>query len=136
MNKVQLIGNVGKDPDTRSLQSGGKVVTFSIATSETWKDKKSGERKERTEWHRVVVFSPGLAGIAEKYIRKGSKVYVEGQLETRKYQDAQKQERYTTEIVLKSYGGAIELLDRKPSETPEAAVEQEGYDDETGEIPT
>ena len=135
MNKVQLIGHVGKDPEARSLQNGGKVVSFSVATAETWKDKKTGERKERTEWHRIVVFSPGLAGIAEKYIRKGSKVYVEGQLETRKYQDAQKQDRYSTEIVLKSYGAAIELLDRKPSETPEAAVEQEGYDEDTGEIP-
>ncbi len=135
MNKVQLIGHVGKDPETRTMQNGGKVVSFSVATSETWKDKKTGERKERTEWHRITVFAPGLAGIAEKYIRKGSKVYVEGQLETRKYQDAQKQDRYTTEVVLKSYGGAIELLDRKPSETPEAAVEQEGYDEETGEIP-
>lgn len=135
MNKVQLIGHVGKDPEARTMQNGGKVVSFSVATSETWKDKKTGERKERTEWHRIVVFAPGLAGIAEKYIRKGSKVYVEGQLETRKYQDAQKQDRYMTEVVLKSYGGAIELLDRKPSETPEAAVDQEGYDEETGEIP-
>ena len=104
MNKVQLIGHVGKDPEARSLQNGGKVVSFSLATSETWKDKKTGDRKERTEWHRIVVFAPGLAGIAEKYIRKGSKVYVEGQLETRKYQDAQKQDRYTTEVVLKSHG--------------------------------
>jgi single-strand DNA-binding protein len=130
MNKAQLIGHVGKDPEIRSLQDGGKVCSFSVATSEAWKDKKSGERKERTEWHRVTVFSPGLVGIAEKYIRKGSKVYVEGQLATRKWTDAKGHENHTTEIVLKGFGGTIELLDRKPAETaPATAGGADAFDD-------
>ena len=125
MNKVQIIGNVGKDPETRALQGGGKVCNLTVATSESWKDKASGERKERTEWHRVVIFNPHLAEIAEKFVRKGSKIYIEGQLETRKWQDSEKRDQYTTEIVLKQFGGEIELLDRKPAETPSSQLE--GY---------
>lgn len=111
VNKVILIGNLGKDPETRTFPNGGKVVSLNIATSETWKDKASGERKERTEWHSVAVFNDGLAKIAEQYLRKGSKVYIEGQLETRKWQDQSGNDRYTTEVVLRPYSGALTLLD-------------------------
>lgn len=111
VNKVILIGNLGKDPETRTFPNGGKVVSLNIATSETWKDKASGERKERTEWHSVAVFNDGLAKIAEQYLRKGSKVYIEGQLETRKWQDQAGNDRYTTEVVLRPYSGALTLLD-------------------------
>jgi len=127
MNKAQIIGHVGKDPEIRTLQNGGKVASFSVATSEVWKDK-SGQRKERTEWHRVVVFSPGLADLAEKYVRKGSKLYVEGQLATRKWTDSQGKEHQTTEIVLKAYSGEIELLDRKPQD--EAVSQRTATDDD------
>lgn len=115
VNKVILIGNLGRDPETRSMTSGDKVVTLRLATSETWKDKASGERKERTEWHQVVIFNPNLAEVAEKYLRKGSKAYVEGQLQTRKWQDQQGQDRYSTEVVLQRFGGALVLLDRQDS---------------------
>jgi len=110
VNKVILLGHLGADPETRIFQNGGKVVNLRIATSETWKDKSSGERKERTEWHQVAIFNEGLATIAEKYLRKGSKVYVEGQLETRKWQDQSGADRYTTEVVLRPYGGSLVLL--------------------------
>ncbi|MBX9815954.1 MAG: single-stranded DNA-binding protein, partial [Sphingomonas sp.] len=100
VNKVILVGNLGRDPETKSFQNGGKVVNLRIATSETWKDRNSGERKERTEWHSVAIFNEALAGVAERYLRKGSKVYIEGQLETRKWQDANGQDRYSTEVVL------------------------------------
>ncbi|MBI1213598.1 MAG: single-stranded DNA-binding protein [Alphaproteobacteria bacterium] len=113
LNKVQLIGNLGQDPDVRRMTSGGPVVNLSIATSESWRDKVSGERKEKGEWHRVVIFNKGLAEIAEKYLRKGSKVYIEGALQTRKWQDKDRVERYTTEIVLKAYNGSIVLLDSR-----------------------
>ena len=99
VNKVILIGNLGKDPEARSMQNGGKVVNFSIATSESWKDKNSGERQERTQWHNIVIFNEQLAGVAERYLKKGSKVYVEGQLETRKWTDKDGNDRYTTEVV-------------------------------------
>ena len=133
MNKAQLIGHVGKDPEIRTLQGGGKVASFSVATSEAWKDKKTGERQERTEWHRVAIFNRGLVGIAEKYLRKGSKVYVEGQLATRKWQDAKKQDHSATEIVIKGFGGAIELLDRKPpQEAAPAPIEAAEYGDGYG----
>ena len=122
MNKVQLIGNVGKDPETRAMQNGGKVCSLTLATSESWKDKASGERKERTEWHRVVIYNTHLIDVAQKYLRKGSKVYVEGQLETKKWQDRDGTDRYTTEVVLKQFGGEIELLDRKPAEAEPAEV--------------
>lgn len=114
VNKVILIGNLGRDPEVRSFANGGKVCNLNIATSETWKDKASGERKERTEWHSVAIFNEALAGIAEKYLRKGSKVYIEGQLETRKWQDQSGVDRYTTEVVLRPYNGTLTLLD-KPS---------------------
>src|SRR3954453_23149880 len=105
VNKVILIGNLGKDPEVRSTQDGSKIVNFSLATSETWNDRASGERKERTEWHRVAIFNERLAEVAEKYLRKGSKVYVEGSLQTRKWTDQQGQERYTTEVVLGKFRG-------------------------------
>ena len=101
VNKVILVGNLGKDPESRSFQNGGKVVSFSVATSENWKDRTSGERKEKTEWHNVSIFSEGLARVAEQYLKKGSKVYLEGQLQTRKWQDQSGQEKYTTEVVLR-----------------------------------
>jgi single-strand DNA-binding protein len=112
VNKVMLIGNIGNDPEVKSMQSGDKVCNFSVATSESWKDKATGERKERTEWHRVVVFNQGLINVCENYLKKGTKVYVEGQVETRNYEkDGQK--IYTTEIVLRPYRGEITMLDSK-----------------------
>jgi single-strand DNA-binding protein len=114
VNKVILVGALGDDPASRSFQNGGKVVNLRIATSETWKDKGSGERKEKTEWHSVAIFSEPLGRIAEQYLRKGSKVYVEGQLQTRKWQDQSGNDRYSTEIVLQGYNGTLTLLD-KPS---------------------
>ena len=114
VNKVILVGNLGKDPEIRSMQSGDKVCNFSVATSESWKDKASGERKERTEWHRVVVFNQGLINVCENYLKKGTKVYIEGQVETRNYEkDGQK--IYTTEIVLRPFRGEITMLDSKGS---------------------
>jgi single-strand DNA-binding protein len=111
VNKVILVGNLGRDPEVRSFQSGGKVCNLRIATSETWRDKQSGERKERTEWHSVAIFNENLVRVAEQYLRKGSKVYIEGQLETRKWQDQSGQDRYTTEVVLRPYRGELTLLD-------------------------
>jgi single-strand DNA-binding protein len=125
VNKSTLIGHLGKDPEIRSFQDGGRVAHFSVATSESWKDKESGERKERTEWHRVSIMSEGLVGVAEKYLKKGSKVYVEGKLETRKWTDRDGIERYTTEIVLRPYSGELILLDRKDDEAAP------GIDDES-----
>ncbi|GKY89790.1 single-stranded DNA-binding protein [Sinisalibacter aestuarii] len=111
VNKVILIGNLGRDPEVRTFQNGGKVVNLRIATSENWKDRNTGERRERTEWHSVAIFSEPLGRIAEQYLRKGSKVYIEGQLETRKWQDQSGQDRYTTEVVLRPYRGELTLLD-------------------------
>ena len=111
VNKVIIVGNLGRDPEVRSFQNGGKVCNLRIATSESWRDRNTGERKERTEWHSVAIHAEGLVGIAEKYLRKGSKVYIEGQLETRKWQDQSGQDRYTTEIVLRPYNGTLTLLD-------------------------
>lgn len=111
VNKVILVGNLGRDPEVRSFQNGGRVANLRIATSETWKDKQTGERKERTEWHTVAIMADGLVGIAEKYLRKGSKVYIEGQLETRKWQDQSGADRYSTEVVLRPYNGTLVLLD-------------------------
>ena len=111
LNRVTLIGNVGKDPEVRSAQNGDKIVSFSVATTESWNDRGSGERREKTEWHRIVIFGNGLAGVAEKYLRKGSKVMVEGALQTRKWTDQQGVERYSTEIVLKPYNSNMILLD-------------------------
>lgn len=110
LNKVQVLGNLGQDPEIRSFPNGGRVANLSIATSETWKDKNTGEKKERTEWHRVAVFVDGLVGVIEQYVKKGSKVYIEGQLETRKWQDQSGADRYSTEIVLRPYSGQLILL--------------------------
>ncbi|MEM7546664.1 MAG: single-stranded DNA-binding protein [Pseudomonadota bacterium] len=111
VNKVILIGNLGRDPEVRSFQNGGKVCNLRIATSETWRDKASGERRERTEWHSVAIFSEPLVRVAEQYLKKGSKIYVEGQLETRKWQDQSGQDRYSTEVVLRPYTSTLTMLD-------------------------
>jgi single-strand DNA-binding protein len=111
VNKVILIGNLGADPEVRSFQNGGKVCNLRIATSETWKDKNTGERREKTEWTSVAIFQEGLVRVAEQYLRKGSKVYIEGKLQTRKWQDQSGQDRYTTEVVLQGLGGNLTMLD-------------------------
>ena len=113
INKVILIGNLGRDPEVRTFQNGGKVCGLSVATSETWKDKQTGERKERTEWHSVAIMSEPLVRIAEQYLRKGSKVYLEGQLETRKWQDQSGVDKYSTEVVLRPYTSTLTMLDGK-----------------------
>ena len=119
LNRVQLIGNLGRDPEARTMQNGGQVVTLSIATSESWKDDRSGERRERTEWHRVVIFNEGLGKIAERYLRKGAKVYLEGKLTTRKWQDQSGADRYSTEIHLTPFNGVLTFLDsRRDGERP------------------
>jgi single-strand DNA-binding protein len=115
VNKVILVGNLGRDPEIRSTQDGTKIANLSVATSESWKDRNSGERREKSEWHRVVIFGP-LAEIAEKYLRKGSKVYLEGQLQTRKWQDQSGADKYSTEVVLQQYRGELVMLDSKPQE--------------------
>ncbi len=113
VNKVILIGNLGRDPETRTFQNGGKVCNLRLATTETWKDRQTGERREKTEWHSVAIFSEPLANIAERYLRKGSKVYIEGQLETRKWQDQSGNDRYSTEVVLRPYRGELTMLDSR-----------------------
>lgn len=113
VNKVILIGNLGKDPEVRRLNSGEPVVNLSVATSENWRDKQSGERKEKTEWHRVVIFNENIAKVAEQYLRKGAKVYIEGQLQTRKWTDQAGVEKYSTEVVLQKYRGELTMLDGK-----------------------
>lgn len=113
VNKVILIGNLGRDPEVRTFQNGGKVCNLRIATSETWKDRNTGERRERTEWHSVAIFNENLARLAEQYLRKGSKVYIEGKLETRKWQDQSGQDRYTTEVVLRPFAGELTFLDSR-----------------------
>ena len=113
VNKVILIGNLGKDPEVRRLNSGEPVVNLSVATSENWRDKQTGERKEKTEWHRVVIFNENLAKVAEQYLKKGAKVYIEGQLQTRKWQDQSGQEKYSTEVVLQRYRGELTMLDSR-----------------------
>ena len=119
VNKVILIGNLGRDPETRTFPNGGKVVNLNIATSETWKDKSTGERKERTEWHSVAIFNEGVAKVAEQYLRKGAKVYIEGKLETRKWQDQSGADRYTTEVVIRPFAGDLVMLDGpKERDTP------------------
>jgi single-strand DNA-binding protein len=125
VNKVILVGNCGKDPEVRRMTSGEPVVSISLATSETWKDKSSGERKEKTEWHRVVIFNPHLAEIAEKYIRKGSKLYVEGSLQTRKWTDKDGAEKFSTEVVLQKFRGELQLLDGRATQ----AAAEHGEDD-------
>src|SRR5271156_3896391 len=116
VNKVILVGNLGRDPEVRRLTSGDPMVNLSIATSESWRDKASGERKEKTEWHRVVIFNENLAKVAEQYLKKGSKVYLEGQLQTRKYTDKDGQERYSTEVVLQRFRGELVMLDARGGE--------------------
>ena len=118
VNKVILVGNLGRDPEVRHSQDGNKIVTFPLATSESWKDK-SGEKQERTEWHRVVVFSQGLAEVAEKYLKKGSKVYVEGQIRTRKWQDNSGADKYSTEVVLSGFNGYLIMLDKNGTNSGE-----------------
>jgi single-strand DNA-binding protein len=113
VNKVILVGNLGADPEIRRLSSGDPVVNIRVATSETWRDKNSGERKERTEWHNVVIFNDNLAKVAEQYLKKGMKVYIEGQLQTRKWQDQSGNDRYTTEVVLQKYRGELQMLDAR-----------------------
>jgi single-strand DNA-binding protein len=115
INKVILVGNLGKDPEIRHTSDGAKIASFSIATSEVWKDRTTGERKDRTEWHRIVVFNEKLSEIIEKYVKKGSKVYLEGQLQTRKWTDNNGQDRYSTEVVLSRYKGELTLLDSRGS---------------------
>lgn len=111
VNKVILVGNLGRDPEVKSMQDGRSLVNMSVATSESWRDRQSGERKERTEWHRVVIFNDKLAEVAQKYLKKGAKVYLEGQLTTRKWTDQSGQERYTTEVVVPRFGGQLTMLD-------------------------
>ena len=141
VNKVTLIGNLGRDPEVRSTQSGSKVVSLSLATSENWRDKSTGERREKTEWHRVVIFNEKLGEVAEKYLRKGSKIYIEGQLQTRKWQDQSGQDRYATEVVLQRYRGELVMLDSQASgqqDGSSSAAETAGYggsDDIDDEIP-
>ena len=112
VNKVILVGNLGRDPEARQMQDGNPVVNLSLATSESWRDKNSGERREKTEWHRVVIFNDKLADVAQKYLRKGSKIYIEGQLQTRKWTDQSGVEKYSTEVVLQRFRGELQMLDR------------------------
>ncbi|MEF3047560.1 single-stranded DNA-binding protein [Pseudotabrizicola sp. L79] len=132
VNKVILIGNLGRDPEVRSFQNGGKVVNLRIATSETWRDRNTGEKKERTEWHSVAIFNEPLAKIAEQYLRKGSTVYIEGQLETRKWQDQSGQDRYSTEVVLRPYSGNMTLLGGRGDGGGSSGGGGGGYDDRGG----
>jgi single-strand DNA-binding protein len=134
VNKVILVGNLGRDPEIRSTQDGMRIANLNLATSESWRDRNSGERKERTEWHRVVIFNERLAEIAEKYLRKGSKVYVEGALQTRKWQDQQGQDRYTTEVVLTRFRGELTMLDGARDRAGAGAGGMDpSYDDGYGE---
>ena len=145
VNKVIIIGNLGRDPEIRSTQDGKRIANLSVGTSETWKDKNSGDRKERTEWHRVVIFNDGLAEVAEKYLKKGAKVYIEGALESRKWTDNAGVEKYTTEVVLKPYNGVLTMLDSARSNgsaapargrtPPQAAPPMRGTDFPDDDIP-
>ena len=126
VNKVILVGNLGADPEVRRLNSGDQVVSFRVATSETWRDKNSGERKERTEWHNVVIFNENLGKVAEQYCKKGTKVYLEGQLQTRKWQDQSGADRYTTEVVLQRFRGELQLLDSRGGEARESFPDEGG----------
>ena len=124
VNKVILVGNVGQDPEVRQFQNGGQVCSFSLATSENWKDKNTGERRDKTEWHRISIFNEGLVRVVQNYVKKGSKLYIEGQLETRKWQDRDGNDRYTTEVVLRGYGGNLTMLDSRT----EGGGRSMGYD--------
>lgn len=134
VNKVILVGNLGADPEVRRLQSGDPVVNLRIATSESWRDKQSGERREKTEWHSVVIFNEGLAKVAEQYLRKGAKVYIEGQLQTRKWQDQNGNDRYSTEVVLQKFRGELQMLDGKSGddERPAKQERQQSYGEQSG----
>src|SRR5215831_6278526 len=135
VNKVILVGNLGRDPEVRSTQDGMRIVNFTLATSESWRDKMSGERKERTEWHRVVIFNERLGEIAEKYLKKGSKVYLEGALQTRKWTDNSGQERYTTEVVLQRFRGELTMLDGARGGGGVGGGAPEGFEEGFGEAP-
>lgn len=126
INKVILVGNLGRDPEVRSTQDGTKIVTLSVATSETWRDKTSGERKDRVEWHRVVIFNDRLADVADKYLKKGAKVYIEGALQTRKWVDQGGQEKYTTEVVLQRFRGELTMLDSARSNSDRSNSDSRG----------
>ena len=132
VNKVILVGNLGADPEVKSFQNGGKVCNLRIATSESWKDRMSGERKERTEWHSVSIFSEGLAGVAERFLRKGSKVYLEGQLRTRKWQDQSGNDRYTTEVVLQGPGAVLTIVSGVTRPVSSANAAMKGFIVEPG----
>lgn len=134
VNKTILIGNLGSDPEVKRTQDGKTVVNLSIATSDSWKDKATGERKEKTEWHRVVIWNEGLCGVAEKYLQKGAKIYIEGQLQTRKWTDKDGKDRYSTEVVLQAYGGVLTMLDGKSDNAPPSRVAGEN-DDMNDDIP-
>ncbi|WP_413068759.1 single-stranded DNA-binding protein [Sphingomonas sp. 1P08PE] len=137
VNKVIIVGNLGRDPESRAFQNGGKVVNLRIATSESWKDKATGERKERTEWHSVAIFNEGLANVAERFLRKGSKVYIEGALQTRKWQDQSGADKYSTEIVLQSFSSVLTMLDGPTGaeggrgQAPAPIADGGGFDDDT-----
>lgn len=127
LNKCILIGNLGKDPEVRSTQDGGKIVNLTLATSDTWNDKGSGERKERTEWHRIVIFNDRIGEVAERYLKKGAKIYVEGSLQTRKWTDQQGQERYTTEVVIGRFKGELNMLDGRSSSQDDQSDQSSTY---------
>lgn len=127
INKVIIVGNLGKDPEVRTFANGGKVCNFSVATSESWKDKQTGERKEKTEWHNISIYNEGLAGVAEKYLRKGSKVYLEGKLQTRKWQDQSGNDRYSTDVVLQGFDAKMEMLDGKPGGGGQGGGSSDGW---------
>ena len=129
VNKVILIGNLGRDPEIRTMQSGGRVCNLALATSESWRDRQTGERRERTEWHRAVIFNEALVNVCERYLKKGSKVYIEGQLETRKWQDQSGQERYTTEVVLRPYRSELTMLDSRGEGSGSGGGYAGGYED-------
>jgi single-strand DNA-binding protein len=142
VNKVILVGNIGKDPEARSTQDGSKIVNLTLATSETWNDRASGEKKERTEWHRVVIFNDRIADVAERFLKKGAKIYVEGQLQTRKWTDQSGVEKYSTEVVIGKFNGQLTMLDgrrdgdaERPAERRREAPRQAGGGDLADEIP-
>lgn len=135
VNKVILVGNLGQDPEVKSFQNGGRICNLRIATSESWKDKQTGERKERTEWHSVTISSDGLVGVAERYLRKGSKVYIEGQLRTRKWQDQSGADRYSTEIMIGGMGGVLVMLDGAQGNAGQSGGPQGGADRNGGGVP-
>ncbi|WP_375428352.1 single-stranded DNA-binding protein [uncultured Sphingomonas sp.] len=134
VNKVILVGNLGKDPESKSFQNGGKIVKLTLATSESWKDRQSGEKKEKTEWHNIVINDERIAETAEKYLRKGAKVYLEGQIQTRKWQDQNGADRYTTEVVIPRFGGVMTMLDRAGGEGGGGGRDFGGGGDEYGAI--